>query len=271
MGGGTPSNTTSTQIQQLPDWLNRSGRTSQAQNLYQKGGPQYYPGNTVAPFSPMQEQYFSGVENLAQNGQPVSNAASNFTTQALNGGLMSQQNPYLANTFHQAAGAVQNQLGSEFAGSGRNPEASIGAQSDQMNQLANQIYGGAYNENLNATMGALGQSGQVAQQGLVGLNALSSAGGQLQGQAGAMQGANQSLYNYYAQLPYTNLSNYMNQVNSLSHGGSASSTQPFYGPSKTESALGGAASGAAMGATVGGPYGALIGGGIGLVGGYFGA
>jgi len=83
-----------------------------------------------------------------------------------------------------------------------------------------------------------------------------------------MIGANQDLYNYYSQLPWTNLSNYMNQVNSLAHGSNTANTTPFYGPSKGESALGGAATGAATGAMVGGPYGALIGGGIGLVGGY---
>src|SRR5690349_883830 len=106
MGGGTPSNTTTTSVQQLPAWLNNANTfgASQAQNLYNQGGPAYYPGNTVAPFSPMQEQYFSGVENLAQNGTPIQNSATNAETNILNGNNLSpSSNPYLQDTFNQAA------------------------------------------------------------------------------------------------------------------------------------------------------------------------
>lgn len=272
MGGGQPSNVTQTNVQQLPAWLNNANTfgSQQAQTLYNTGGPGYYPGNTVAPFSPMQEQYFSGVENLAQNNLPSINAAQNYTTNVLNGQYLNPaSNPYLQATFQQGANAVQNQIGSEFEGSGRNPQASMAAQADQMNDLATKIYGGAYNTGIQQMQGALQESPQVAQQSLIGLNALGSAGGQLQQQTGNMINANQNLYNYYSQLPYTSLANYMDQVNSLSHGATSSSTQPFYGPNKTESALGGAATGAATGAAFG-PWGAVIGGGIGLLAGYYG-
>ena len=272
MGGGQPSNVTQTSVQQLPGWLNDANTfgSQQAQNLYNTGGPQYYPGNTVAPFSPMQEQYFSGVENLAQNGLPSSNAAQNYTTSVLNGNYLNPQtNPYLQDTFNQAANAVQNKLGPEFAGSGRNPEMSGAAQADQMNQLATQIYGGAYNTGIQQMQGALNESPQVAAQSLQGLQSLNTAGAQLQQQSQNMIGANQSLYEYYAQEPWKNLNNYMGQVNSLAHGSNTANTQPFYGPSKTENALGGALTGATTGAAIGGPYGAVIGGGIGLLGGYF--
>lgn len=279
MGGGQPSNVTQTNVQQLPAWLNNANTfgSQQAQTLYNTGGPGYYPGNTVAPFSPMQEQYFSGVENLAQNNLPSINAAQNYTTDVLGGKYLDPaSNPYLQSTFQHAANAVQNQIGSEFEGSGRNPQASIAAQEDQMNNLANQIYGGAYNTGIQQMQGALQESPAVAQESLVGLNALGSAGAQLQQQTSNMINANQNLYNYYSQLPYTNLANYMDQVNSLAHGATSSSTQPFYGPSRTATALGGAASGAATGAMMGAAAGgigavpgALIGGGIGLLGGYF--
>lgn len=272
MGGGTPSNTTTTSIQQLPPWLNNANEygASQAQNLYNQGGATYYPGNTVAPFSPMQEQYFSGVENLATGGSPVENASTNQTTQTLNGAYLNpSSNPYLQDTFNSAANAVQQRLGSEYASQGRNPSMSLGAQADQMNQLATQIYGGNYaNERANQ-MEALHYAPLTDQMGLTGLNMLGSAGGQIQGQAAQMQAANQDLYNYYANLPQTNLANYMNTVNSLSHGGSSSATGPGPAkPSKTATALGGAASGAAAGSAFG-PYGTAIGAGVGLLAGYF--
>lgn len=169
-------------------------------------------------------------------------------------------------------------MGTEFAGSGRNPEASLAAQSDQMNQLANQIYGGAYSNGLTQMQGALQESPAVAEQSLMGLNLLGNAGAQLQGQAQQMIGANQGRYDYYAQLPWINLNNFMGQVNNLAHGGTSTTTQPFYGNSKAENAIGGAATGAALGGAVagasdgaiGGPWGMAIGAGLGLLGGYFG-
>lgn len=281
MGGGTPSNTTTTSVQKLPDWLNNANQfgAGQAQNLYQQGGPQFYPGNTVAPFSPMQEQYFSGVENLAQNGSPVENSATGQITQTLDGSYLNPAtNPYLQGTFNQAANAVQNRLGSQFASDGRNPSMSLGAQADAMNGLANQIYGGAYNDERANQMKALAYSPAMDQMGLTGLNALNSAGGMLQNQAQNMQGQSQNLYNYYSGLPWSNLNNFMNTVNSMAHGGNSSVTGPGpQGPSKAMSALGGAAAGAATGAEIGTVFpgignvvGGAVGGGLGLLAGYFG-
>ena len=271
MGGGQPSNVTQTSVQQLPSWLDSANTygSQQAQNLYNTGGPSYYPGNTVAPFSPMQEQYFSGVENLAQNNLPSINAAQNYTTNVLNGQYLDpSSNPYLQSTFQHAANAVQNQIGSEFEGSGRNPQASVAAQADQMNGLANQIYGGAYNTGIQQMQGALQYSAPVAEQSLIGLNALGSAGAHLRQQTGNMINANQNLYDYYATLPWKNLANFEDQVNSLAHGSTAATTQPFYGPNKTATALGGAVAGAEAGSSFG-PYGTLIGAGVGALGGYF--
>lgn len=62
-----------------------------------------------------------------------------------------------------------------------------------------------------------------------------------------MIGANQNLYNAYAQQPANALANYMNQVNSLAHGGNASSTQPYFNNSGgAAGAFGGAAAGAGL-------------------------
>lgn len=281
MGGGQPSNTTTTTVQQLPAWLNNANTfgAQQAQNLYQTGGPAYYPGNTVAPFSPMQEQYLSGVENLASNGSPVMNTANSQMQTMLSGAYLNPaSNPYLQQTFNDAANAVQQKVGSEFAGSGRNPEASVGVQNDQMNQLASQIYGGNYQNAMDNLTKVTAYAPAYDSQTWGDLGQLGQAGSQVQQQAGNMQTANQNLYNYYAQLPWTNLSNYMGQVNSLASGGSASTTQPYMGPSKTQTALGGAATGAALGSMVAGassgaiagPVGMGVGAGLGLLAGYFG-
>lgn len=266
MSGGSPSNVTQTQVTQLPSWLTAANTygAGQAQNLYNTGGPAYYPGNQVAPFSPLQEQYFSGVQNLATQGSPLTSTAQNADQYIASGALASPtSNPYLQQNFNYAADAVQNQLGSEFAGSGRNPQASLAAQADQMNQLAAQMYGNNYQFGINQQMNAIQQANPLANENWLNLAQLNGAGQQLQNQSQAMIGANQNLYNYYAQLPWTNLSNYMNTVNSLAHGGTQTNTQPYF-QNQASGALGGAAAGAAAGSAFG-PWGTAIGGGLGLL------
>jgi hypothetical protein len=58
-------------------------------------------------------------------------------------------NPYLDQTFDMAALRTQNQLSSEFARGGRNVEASQPIRSQQLGDLATQIYGGAYDAERN--------------------------------------------------------------------------------------------------------------------------
>lgn len=291
-GGDSPSNVTQTNVTQLPSWLNNANTfgAQQAANLYNTGGPAYYPGNTVAPFSPLQEEYFTGVQNAAANGDPNANAGANFVQGQLAGEYANPaSNPYLQSTFANAADAVQNQLGTEFAGAGRNPQASIGAQADQMNQLANDIYGGQYDEGMNQMMQAAQLAPAYNSMDLQNLANLGAAGSQLQEQSQNMINANQNLYDYYAQLPYTNLGTYMGTVNSLAHGGSDSATTPYFGPSKATQAVSTGLAGAGLGGVIGGamgsaaagastgaaagmgvfsPEGALIGGGLGLLAGW---
>ncbi|MDE2471355.1 MAG: hypothetical protein KGL35_22140, partial [Bradyrhizobium sp.] len=112
------------------------------------------------------------------------------------------------------------------------------------------------------------QANPLANENWFNLSQLGNAGAQVQQQAQAYQGANQNLYNYYAQLPWTNLNNYMNQVNSMQHGGTQTNTQPYF-QNQGAGALGGAAAGAAAGSAFG-PWGTAIGGGLGLLAGYFG-
>ena len=270
-GGGSPSNVTQTQVTQLPQYLTDANTfgAGRAQSLYNTGGPAFYPGQQVAPFSPMQEQYLTGVQNLATQGSPLTQAAQQQDTNIVNGQYMNPAtNPYLQQTFDYAANAVQNKVGSEFAGAGRNPEASVAVQNDQMNQLANQIYGGNYQFGAQQQAQAIQQANPLANENWFNLAQLGNAGQQVQGQAQQMIGANQNLYNYYAQLPWTNLNNYMNQVNSMQHGGTQTNTQPYF-QNQGAGALGGAAAGAAAGSAFG-PWGTAIGGGLGLLAGYFG-
>lgn len=72
------------------------------------------------------------VQGLLSNGNVALNAGTSYDANAANGAYLNS-NPYLNATFQNAANAVQNQVSSEFAGSGRNLEASVPVQNDQMN------------------------------------------------------------------------------------------------------------------------------------------
>src|SRR5579859_3572224 len=114
----------------------------QAGNLLQGPGPQYYPGQQVASFNPVQQKAMAATEATGLNGSPALTAAQGFDTTLLNSGGGS--NPYLDQMFKQAAGATQGQLESQFGGAGRNVDAAAPLQADMNNRLATQIYGGAY-------------------------------------------------------------------------------------------------------------------------------
>lgn len=134
----------------------------QSRGLYETGGPQYYPGNTVVPFSGQTEAALGLTEQRALQGSPVVGAAQNYATNTLNTAPSSQfggagnpfatganpygsgSNPYLDATFNRAADSVQNRIQSGFAGAGRNIEAGRPVAAQEMNDLAAQIYGGDY-------------------------------------------------------------------------------------------------------------------------------
>lgn len=67
--------------------LNRAG------DLYNMGGPQYYPESTVIPFSPQSQLGMQMMENRILQGSPYQDAAGQFALNTLNG---TNQNPALA-------------------------------------------------------------------------------------------------------------------------------------------------------------------------------
>lgn len=273
MSGSSPSNVTTTNTTSLPSWLNTANQfgAGQAQQLYQKGGPQYYPGSTVAPLSSIQEQYLTSANNLGTGGNPTLGAANGYTQNVLDGNYLNpDSNPYLASTFNNAANAVQNRVSSEFGQAGRNIEASTPVQNDQMNQLATQIYGGNYQNERNLQQQAAANTPGLNASNLANLGAVGQAGALEQQQAQNYITGAQNAWNYNQQLPYSNLSNYMNQVNALAHPVTQTNTQPVF-QNTAGNVLGGAMAGSSLGSSLSSnPYAGLIGAGLGALGGYFG-
>lgn len=213
----------------------------------------YDQGKSVVPFSPQSEAAISGITNRAVNGSPVTGAAGDYVTKSLQGGFMGQ-NPYLDSTFNRAALSTQGQLASEFGRAGRNLQASEPMRAQQLNDLATGIYGGAYNADRSLQQGALAYATPLANQDYVDLQALGSAGGQIEG-----------LAQKYVDAPGANLDQYLARVRGTDYG------QTQIAPN-SRNAAGGALGGALAGASIGssfGPWGTAIGAvGGGLLGGY---
>lgn len=74
---------------------------SQAQGLFDQGPQQYFPGQTVAPFSPQTQMGMDATMQRAQGGSPQQDAMGNYLT-----GAMGQQNMDPSQIFGRAMGAA---------------------------------------------------------------------------------------------------------------------------------------------------------------------
>lgn len=221
----------------------------QSKSLYDQGG------TPVVPFSPYSEQAITGTANRATAGSPVVGAANDYVLKSLQGGFLGS-NPYLDQTFNRAALQTQNQLASQFAGAGRNVDASMGLRSQQLGDLATQIYGGAYNTDRQLQQQALGSAIPLANQDYVDLAQLRGAGQDVEG-----------LAQEYAGQPASALNQYLGQIGAIPAG--SQTTAPLY-RNTGAGIVGGALVGSQIGSSLSSsPWAGWLGaGGGGLLGGY---
>jgi hypothetical protein len=206
---------TNTQTQTLPNWLQPylTQELGSAQGFQQQATTD--PQSMVAPMNPTQQQGLSSQLAAAGQGTGQAGSAAAANQFETSGALLNpNSNPYLQNTFNLASQSVQNNLASQFAGSGSNVQNSLPVQADQMNNLATQLYGGQYDVGLNTMTQAAAQS-PLIQQGLY-------EPGQEQYQVGSTQ---QQQQQNVINAPYNALSWYSGLLglNGSSLGGSSSS------------------------------------------------
>lgn len=245
----SPSNATTTST--APSWElpYQENAVNQAQSQYNSVTS---PTQLVAPLSSQQNQAITGITNLATNGTPEGNAANSYVTNTLNGSPAN--NPYLNSEFQLGANQVQNNLESQFAGSGSNVINSLPVQSDEMNNLATQLYGGAYNTGVQQQESAAQLAPTLQTNDYNAQNSLYNAGGAVQNQA-----------QQYITAPQQFLQQYLAQTGS---GTGSTTTTPYY-TNTAASALGGASLGSSLGSSlsggssIGSLLGALLGGGAG--------
>jgi hypothetical protein len=213
MSGGT-----NTVQSTLPSWLQPylTQELGSAQGFQQQATSN--PQSMVAPMTGAQQQGLSSQLSAAQQGAGEAGSAAAANQFETSGALLNpNSNPYLQNTFNLASQSVQNNLDSQFAGSGSNVENSLPVQSDQMNNLATQLYGGQYDVGLQNMTQATALSPSV-QAGLY-------APGQEEYQVGSTQ---QQQAQNVINAPYNALSWYSGLLglNGSSLGGSSQSNNP---------------------------------------------
>ena len=268
MGGGSaPDHTTSSTVQNPPDYVipYLQGAAQGTTSLYNKGPNQYYQGQTVTPFSGETEQALQATTQRATNGSPVNQASSGYTADVLNGKYLNS-NPYIDQTFNQAAMGTQNQLSSEFARSGRGTGAGLmAARSDQLNNLATNIYGGNYANERAMQNATLGQANSIANQDYVDSSKLAAVGQQREDLTSRNIADQVARYDYSQNAPGIALDQYIARLNNQP-GGSASASTPYF-QNRGASAIGGASAGYGLGSQFGyGGIGAIAGGLLGAYG-----
>ena len=250
MAVGTSTSTQTTQIDPtIQPYLNYG--LTEAQRLYQAGGPQYYSGQGYVSPSTATQTGLQALEARAAAGSPLTSAAQNQLYGTIQGDYLGG-NPFFTGAFQPAAEAATAQfnqaignIGSQASKAGR---YGSGAMSDLQGQAAN-----ALAKNLTGTAGQLAYQNYAderarQQQATFGAPAMAQADyGDIQNMINAGQlgegyqqqalNADMQKFAYNQQLPQAQLTNYLNQVYGFPAGKTTTTQSPYY-TNPTATALG---------------------------------
>lgn len=279
-GGGQTTQNTDPWVGQQPYLRDLFAR---AQKNLQSGGPQYYPGQTLAPVDSRTNQSLDYATQLAQ-GQLKQNAGNATTAwNTLLGASDINNNPNLQaaitaaqaptiRAFTDAGGPLssirdQFQGAGQFGGTRQGVAEGIAADRLQQNLLGTgaQMAQQAYLTGLDSSARGLVLSPTVQATQLSPATTLDTVGQESRTLQQQVIDDMMQRYNYNQNLPAANLQQYQNLIMG-NFGGQTSTTAQ---PNRTTQSIGLAATGAATGMMIGGPMGALVGGGLGLVAGLF--
>jgi hypothetical protein len=227
---------------------------SEAQKLYQGGGPQYYGGQTFVSPSQATQTGLQALEQRASQGNPLTGAAQGQLQNTIQGGFL-QGNPFFQGAFNPAAQAAESKFKSTLGdigsaaskagryGSGAMSTMQQGASgqfakslADTAGQLAYKNYADERAMQQQATMAAPA----MAQADYADIQNMLKAGQMREGYTGAQQQADIAKFNFLQNQPQQNLGNFLGNVygNPMGRAGSVSN---FQQPSTFQNVLGTAA------------------------------
>jgi hypothetical protein len=250
--------TTSTIDPTIQPFLNYG--LTEAQRLYQAGGPQYYGGPTFVSPSTTTQTGLQALEARASQGNPLLQSAQNQLQGTVSGNYLSG-NPFFQGAFKPAAQAAETQfkqtigdIGSKASLAGRYGSGAMGALQDRAvgafgQQLANtagtlayQNYADERARQQAATMAAPAMASADYQD----IQNLLQAGQVREGYTGQQQQSDLARFNFLQNQPQQNLQNYLSLVygNPLGRVGAQTNSSS---PSTLQNVLG-------IAATAGGLY-----------------
>lgn len=247
-GGGGGDTTTSQQYNapwaaQKPYLLgdkkkNIPGLFPEAANWYKSEGPTYFPGQTVADFSPEQISGMEAMYARGANGSPLTQQSNQYYQDVLGGKYTDAANPY----FDQVKQAVYadvmpryDAMASQAGQTGSTGHYGVVAQ-NVANQLAPYQYN-AYNNDMNRMMQAAGMAPTMAGLDYQDINAMLGVGQMRQQQNQNMINADIDRYNFAQNQPLQKLQAYGGLIGG-NYGGQSTLTQPNQGPSPWQTAAG---------------------------------
>jgi hypothetical protein len=212
---------------------------SEAQRLYGSGGPQYYPYQTVAPFSQSTQNALGGLEGMAYNN-PLQGAANQYGQNAI-GGQYLNSNPYLNQMYDQAAQGVTRNFNesvlpgvtARFGMSGRSGSPgmmnAVGSAyrglGDSLGGMAANIYGQNYANERGLQQGMAQFAPQLLNSQANLYNNALQAGQTRDEQAQRLIAADQDRFNFNQNRPFQNLSTYLGNIGG-NFGGQQTTTSP---------------------------------------------
>ena len=226
---------------------------TEAQRLYQGGGPQYYGGQTYVSPSATTQTGLQALEARASQGNPLLGAAQQQLQGTVGGDYLSG-NPFFQGAFRPAATAAESQykqtlgdISSKASLAGRYGSGAMGSLQDRATntfagalantagQLAYQNYDAERARQQAATMAAPAMAGADYQD----IQQMLQAGQMREGYTGAQQQADMTKFNFLQNQPQQNLQNYLSLVYGNPMG--RVTNQQTSGPSTLQNILGTAA------------------------------
>lgn len=221
----TSTNTSEPWAEQKPFLTEIMGK---AQDLYKNHNPQFFPGSTVAGFSPQQEQAFGMAANRATQGNATMKAAEGYTQDVLGGQYSGD--PYQSQVFQNMQSQIMPAVNANFSSAGR---YGSGAHTDSMTRALTESFAPyatqMYQQGLNRMDNAAQQAGQFAQNDYTDIAALADVGAQRRALAQDEIGDAQARFDFQQDLPYNKLQQYLGTVGG-NYGGQSTSTTPYQKP-----------------------------------------
>lgn len=262
-GGGTQTTTQQVNTDMGPWKPQQSFLTDvfgSAKGLYDSGaGTGYYPGKTVAGFTPGQTQGYQQIIDQGLKGSPLMPAANKTALDTINGSYLDPNtNPWIKKSFEAGADSVGNayktitapQTDATMAMAGRygsgsyanmrgNDERALGT---TLNNLETSTYGANYAQERQNQLNQTNNVGSLIQAGYLDPTAAVNAGGAVQGQNQKEIDAEIAKFNFTRDAPWMNLARYKSMVDgSYGQSGTQNTTsqQPMPQGNSAGMALGG--------------------------------